>query len=67
VKQSSPRVGSFSSNVEAPAELGGECDCMLSKVLAVMNVHRFDQDAAVFSDFYDMSKANDCPYTKSGR
>jgi hypothetical protein len=59
-----PRVGSFSGNVEAPAELGGESNCMLSKVLAVMNVHGFDKDAVVFSDFYHMSKANDCPYTK---
>jgi hypothetical protein len=33
VKQSLPRVGSFSGNVEAPAELGGENDRMLSKVL----------------------------------
>jgi len=64
VKQSLPHVGSFSGNVETPAELGGKSDCMLSKVLAVVNVHGFDQDAAAFSDFYHMSKANDCPYTK---
>ena len=37
---------------------------MLSEVLAVMNIHGFDKDAAVFSDFYYMSKANGCPYIK---
>jgi len=35
-----------------------------SEVLAVMNFHGFDKDAAVFSNFYNMSKAKDCPYTK---
>ena len=29
-----------------------------------MNIHGFDKDAAVFSNLYYMSKANDCPYTK---
>jgi len=37
--------------------------CDLNKVLAVMNFHGFDKDAVVFSNFYHMSKANDCPYT----
>ena len=64
MKQSLPRVGSFSGNVKAPAELGGESDRMLSEVLAVLNIHGFDKDAAVFSNLYYMSKANDCPYTK---
>ena len=64
MKQSLPRVGSFSGDVEAPTELGGESDRMLSEVLAVMNFHGFDKDAAVFSNLYYMSKANDCPYTK---
>ena len=63
VKQSLPRIGSFSGAVEAPTELG-ESIRMLSEVLAVMNVHEFDKDAAVFSGFYHMSKANGCPYTK---
>jgi hypothetical protein len=30
----------------------------------VVNVHGFDKDAAVLSDFYHMSEVNDCPYTK---
>ena len=38
MKQSLLRVGSFSGNVEAPAELGGESERMLSEVLAVMNL-----------------------------
>ena len=63
MKQSLPRVGSFSGNVQAPAE-GGESNRMLSEVLAVMNFHGFDKDAAVFSHFYHMLKANDCVYTK---
>ena len=29
-----------------------------------MNFHGFDKDATVFSNFYHMSMANDCPYTK---
>ena len=29
-----------------------------------MNIHGFDKDAVVFSDFHYMSKADDCPYTK---
>jgi hypothetical protein len=40
---------------------------MLSKVLAVMNDRGFDKDTVIFSDFYHMSKANDCPYTTVGR
>ena len=64
MKQSLPRVGSFSGNVEASAELGGKSDRILSKVLAVVNVHGFDQDVAAFSDFYHVSNANDRPYTK---
>ena len=47
VKQPLPRVSSLSGNVEGPVELGGESDCILSKVLAVMKVHGFDKDAAV--------------------
>jgi hypothetical protein len=64
LKKLLPCVGSFSGNIKAAAELGGEGNCMLSEVLAVLNVHGFDKDAAVFSDFYHMSKADDCPYTK---
>lgn len=64
MKQSLPRVGSFSGDIEAPTEMGGETDCMLSKVLAVVNFHGFDKDAAVFSNLYYMPKANNCPYTK---
>ena len=64
MKRSLPRVGSFSGNVEAPAELGGESDRMLSEVLVVMNLHRFDKDADVFNNFYHMLKANDYVYTK---
>lgn len=64
MKQLLPHVGSFSGNVGAPAELGGESDCILSKVPAVINVHEFDKNVAVFSDFYHMSKASNCLYTK---
>ena len=44
--------------------MGSESGRVLSKVLAVLNIHGFDKDAAVFSDFYHISKADDCPYTK---
>ena len=64
MKQSLPHVGSFSGNVKVPTELGGGSDHMFSEVLVVMNFHGFDKDAAVFSNLYYMSKANDCPYTK---
>jgi hypothetical protein len=66
VNQSLPRVGSFSGNVEAPAELElrSKNNRMLSEVLAVMNVHGFDKDALVFSDSYHMSEVNDYLYTK---
>ena len=37
---------------------------MLSRVLAVMNVHGFDKDAVVFSNLYHMYKANGCPYSR---
>jgi len=64
MEQSLPYVGLFSGNIEAPIELGGESDHMLSKVFAVMSFHGFDKDMAVFSNLYYMPKANDCPYTK---
>ena len=64
MEQSLPCVGSFSGNVEVPAELGGENDRMLSEALAVMNFHGFNKGAAVFNNFYYMLKANNCVYTK---